>query len=110
MRHNQHYIPSQCSGYPPIGKTRHKTGELQHIHKAKQRPTAIHNDLRMRENDVCRLRRHRANRGIIDPQQESLAIAVVPFADADQLLPTQRVERMRDADKLRLSAGRVSMV
>jgi len=52
-------------------------------------------------DDVRPLRRDGANSPGIDLQQEPLPIPVVPLADAGELPPAERVERMHYAYKMR---------
>ena len=58
-------------------------------------------------DDVRPLRRDGADSPGIDLQQEPLAVPVVPFADAGELPPAERVERMRYAYKMRGSCRSV---
>jgi hypothetical protein len=57
-------------------------GELQQVHNAKESAAAAHDHLEVRCDSVGPLRRNRANDQLIDPQQQSLAVAVVPHPDA----------------------------
>jgi hypothetical protein len=56
------------------------------------------------------LRRDRANRRIVDPQQKPLAGSVVPLAHADQQSPAKWVKWMRHPHKLRRTRGRVCIL
>ena len=60
-----------------------------------------YDDLRVRSNEIRPLRRNRADGCIIDLQQKTSSIAVVPFTYASDLLAAERMERMRDAYKTR---------
>ena len=60
-----------------------------------------HDDLRVRSNEVRPLLRNRADRPIIDLQQETPTIEVAPLAHASKLLAVQWMKRMRDAHKTR---------
>lgn len=60
-----------------------------------------HDDLRVRSYEIRPLRRNRADSRIIDLQQKTFSIAVVPLAHANELSAAERVERMRDAHKTR---------
>jgi hypothetical protein len=53
------------------------------------------------------LRRNGANGPIVHTQQESLAGPVIAFADADELLASERMEWMSYADKMCRNAGNV---
>jgi len=64
-------------------------------------------DRGIRHDDVRPLRRDGADSRGIDLQQEPLAVPVVPFADAGELPPAERVERMRYAYKMRGSCRSV---
>jgi hypothetical protein len=88
-------------------QTPHQIGELHQIHHAKNRASFSHEDFRIRAGEVGPLRGNRANRRLIDPQQESFAIRGTPLADANELLSTQGVKRMRDAHKGRRCVGQV---
>jgi len=88
---------------PFRGKACHETGEPHQVDDAKERPPLSHEDFRIRGREVCPLRGNGANGGICDAQQESLAVAVVALAYADEPLSAERVEGMGDAHKVRWS-------
>jgi len=85
---------------PPLAKTRHQNGQLQQVHDAKEGALLPHNQFGVRGRRVRPLRRHRANDGVVDPQQQPFTRAVIPFPDAKELTAAERVERMRDPHKL----------
>jgi hypothetical protein len=58
-------------------------------------------DLRIRRNEIRPLWRDRANGYIIDAEQKSLSIAVVPLTYARELPAAERMERMRYRHKTR---------
>lgn len=58
-------------------------------------------DLRVRGNQICPLRRNGANGRIVDAQQKTSSVTVVPLAHASELLATEWMERVRDAHKTR---------
>ena len=60
-----------------------------------------YDDLRIRSNQIRPLRRNRADGRIVDSQQETSSIAVVPLAHASELFAAEWMERMRDAHKTR---------
>lgn len=77
------------------------------VDDAKQRPSASEDNFRIRTREVCPLRGNGANGPVINTQQQSLAVPVVALADAGKLLAAERVERMRDAHKVRRNGGSV---
>lgn len=89
---------------------RHKTGKTYEVDNPKKRPALPHDDFRIRAHSVGPLRRNRANRAVIDAQQEPLAGPVIAFADADKLPTGERMEGMGYADKLRRSGGKVCIL
>jgi hypothetical protein len=58
-------------------------------------------DLWIRRNEIRPLWRDRANGYIIDTEQKSLSIAVVPLTYARELPAVERMERMRYPHKTR---------
>jgi hypothetical protein len=60
-----------------------------------------HDDLRIRSNAVRPLWRNRANGYIIDAEQQTLSIAVVPLTYARELPAAERMERVRYPHKAR---------
>jgi hypothetical protein len=88
-------------------KVLHKKGEPHEVGNPKKRSRLPHDDFRIRSNGVGPLRRNRANRAVIDAQQEPLARPVIAFADTDKLPTGERMERVGYADKLRRSGGKV---
>ena len=92
---------------PPDNKARHKTFEFHQVHDAQERTAPAHDQLWVGGDDVCPLQRNRADGRLVELLQESLAVSVVPLADADELLSAERVERMRYAHKVRRSSRRV---
>ena len=59
-----------------------------------------YNNLQVRSNEVRPLRRNRADGRIIDSEQETSSITVVPLAHAGELFAAQWMERVRDAMKI----------
>ncbi len=95
---------------PLPGKARHEIGKLQQVYDPKECASLPDNDFRIRGDRVGPLRRNRANGPVIDPQQQPLAGAVIPLADADERLAAVGVERMRYPHKLRRSAGKTCIL
>ena len=60
-----------------------------------------HGDLWIKRNKIRPLWRDRANGYIIDTEQQSLSIAVVPLTYARELPAAERMERMRYPHKTR---------
>jgi hypothetical protein len=91
----------------PCRKLLDKTGQPHEVDNPKKRPPSPHDDLRVRGRNVGPLWGNRANRAVVDAQQEPLAGPVMAFADADKLPVSERMERVGHADKLRRSDGMV---
>lgn len=66
-----------------------------------------HDDFRIRRGKVGPFRRNGADGSVVDAQQETLAVAVIAFANTDELPAAERMERMGYEDKLRRSGGKV---
>lgn len=84
-----------------------EVGQFDEVGDAQERTSITHHDLRIRGDHVGPLRRHGANGQLIDLQQESFAVAVVALAHARELLPAERVERVRYTHKACTSGGNV---
>jgi hypothetical protein len=106
MRQNSHYTRSDL-GTLGQGQARHETGEMHQVHNPEERSPLSHDDFGVRRGNVGPLRRNRANRPVIDAQQESLAGPVFPFTHAGERPAAERMEGMGYADKLRRSDGNV---
>jgi hypothetical protein len=87
-------------------EARHQRGQLHQIRDSEQRPALADGDLWIRRREVGPRPRHRANVIRVDLQQETPPVPVVPFADADQLLSAERVERVGHAHKARVYVRR----
>jgi len=61
--------------------------EFQQIRHAEERTILAYDDLRIGSNDIRPLRRNRADRDIIDPEQETSSVTVVSLAHATTSLP-----------------------
>ena len=75
--------------------------EFQQICHAEERAVLAYDDLRVESNEIRPLRRNRADRDIIDPEQETSSVTVVALAHTRELLAAERMERMRDPHKTR---------
>ena len=84
-----------------LDEARHQAGKLQQIGHPEHRAALAEDDLQSGCHDVGPLLRHRANAILVDAQQESSPVPVVPLADADELLAGERVERVGHAHKAR---------
>jgi len=82
-----------------LQKARHKVGELNEISDLKWRPTLAQDDLRVGCDNVGPLRRHRADAIVVGSQQQPLPVAIVAFADADELSSAERVKRVDNVHK-----------
>jgi hypothetical protein len=85
----------------------YQSSEFHQVGDKEQRTPRTHDDLRIRRNEVRPLRWNGANSLGINLQQQPLAVPVVPRADAGELLPAERVERMRHAHKTRRNGGSI---
>ena len=74
--------------------------EFQQIRHAEERTILAYDDLRIGSNEIRPLRRNRADRDIIDSEQETSSVTVVSLAHASDLPAAERMERMRDAHKM----------
>lgn len=73
--------------------------EFQQIRHAEERTMLAYDDLRIGSNEIRPLRRNRADRDIINPEQETSSVTVESLAHASDLPAAERMERMRDAHK-----------
>ena len=83
----------------PAGELIYQPCEFEQIGQTEKRSMLAYDDLRVRSNQIRPLRRNRANGRIVDPQQETSTVTVVPLAHASELFAAQGVERVRDAHK-----------
>jgi len=77
----------------------YKPCQFQQIRHAEERPVLAYGDLRVRSTEIRPLRRNRANGRLIDSQQQTFPIAVVPVAHARELLAVKWMKRVCDAYK-----------
>ena len=89
-----------------LDEARHQAGKLQEIGHPEHRAALAEDDLQGGFHDVSPLLRHRANVILVDAQQESSPVPVVPLAEADELLAGERVERVGHAHKARVRERR----
>jgi len=75
--------------------------EFQQVRHAEERTILAYDDLRVGSNEIRPLRRNRADRDIIDPEQETSSVTVVALAHTSELLAAEGMERMRDPHKTR---------
>jgi hypothetical protein len=87
-------LPATAPAEPP-----HQAGQFQQVHDPKRRSAAAQCDLGIGRNHVRPLRPDRTHRPVTGFQQQGGAITVVPLAYARQLLPAERMKRMRYPDK-----------
>jgi hypothetical protein len=73
--------------------------EFQQIRHAEERTILAYDDLGIGSNEIRPVRRNRAHRDIIDPEQETSSVTVVSLAHASDLPAAERMERMGDAHK-----------
>jgi hypothetical protein len=73
--------------------------EFQQIRHAEERTILAYDDLRVGSNEIRPLRRNRADRDIIDPEQEPPSVPVESLAHANDLPTAERMERVRDPHK-----------
>ena len=79
----------------------HESLELHQVGHAEERTLSADGKLRIHGREVRPLPRNRADAAIVGPQQQPHPISVVPLPHADELLPAERMERMRYAHKAR---------
>jgi hypothetical protein len=86
---------------PPItlAELIYQAFEFQQIRHAEKRTILAYDDLRIGSNEIRPLRRNRADRDIIAPEQETSSVTVVSLAHASDLPAAERMERMSDAHK-----------
>ena len=85
----------------PSHQPLYEFGELQQIRHSQERTPASDDDLGIGRDNVGPLPRHRANDIFVHAEQEPRAVPIVSFADAHELPPAQRVERVRHPHKTR---------
>jgi len=84
--------------------------EIQEVRDAQCRAPLADDELWIRGDDVRPLPWHGADAIVANTQQEPRAVAVVPFANTDELVPAERVERVRYAHKARRCLRRTSIL
>ena len=82
----------------------------QQVSDADECVSLADNDLRVRGDEVRPLQGNRANRLLVNLQQESPAVTVIPFAHANERLPAEWMKRMRHTYKTRRSARKVCIL
>jgi hypothetical protein len=84
-----------------VDEARYQAGKLQEIGHPEHRVALAEDYLWSGRHDVGPLPRHQANVILVDAQHESSPVPVVPFTQADELPPGERVERVGHAHKAR---------
>ena len=92
---------------PPRRKLLDMTGQPHEVDHPKSRPSSPYDDLWIRGRSIGPLWGNRADRALVDAQQEPLAGPVMTLAHADELPVGERMEGVGHADKLRRSEGTV---
>ena len=69
-------------GQTAPAKPIYEASEFQQVCNTEERPLLTHDDLRIGSDNVSPMRRNRANGFIVDLQQQSFPIAVIPLAHA----------------------------
>ena len=87
-----------------------QSSEFHQVRHPEERSPLAHDDLRVLGNNVRPLRGNRANGLIINLQQKPPAIAVVPFAQAGELLSAEGMERMSYPHKARRCKGSICIL
>ena len=87
-----------------------QSSEFHQVRHPEERSPLAHDDLRVLGNKVRPLRGNRANGLIINLQQKPPAIAVVPFAQAGELLSAEGMERMSYPHKARRCEGSICIL
>lgn len=98
-RQNSPYTSSGSFNGSQLAELIYQAFEFQQIRHSEKRTILAYDDLRVGSNEIRPLRRNRADRDIIDPEQETSSITVVSFPDASEFSAAERMERMRDAHK-----------
>jgi hypothetical protein len=93
-------------GAPRRGNARNKLGEFHQINEPQKRSPLPHDNVRIDSGDVGPLRRNRANRVVVDAQQQPLAIPVIALAHANELAVGERMEWVNYPHKLRRRDGK----
>jgi hypothetical protein len=88
------------------GEACHEASKFHQVRYREQRTFLPHGDLRIRLAHIGPLRGNGAEALVVDAQQETLAGAVIALANADELPPTEWMEGMSYADKLRRGSNK----
>ena len=94
----------------PATQTAQKPLQFQQVSDAEQRPSPADDDFRVRGHKVRPLPGDRAYRHLVNLQQESAAVTVIPLAYADKRLPAEGMEGMSHTDKTRRSDRKVCIL
>jgi hypothetical protein len=104
MRHHLLYTATWSQGRSVPVNLAHQSRQFQRIGHPEECASLTEDDLRIRSSEIRPLRRNRANRDFINPEQQAPSVPVVSLAHASQLLAVKRMEGMRDANKTRSCA------
>lgn len=88
----------------------YESSEFHQVRHPQKRPLLAHHDLRIRGHKVRPLRGNRANGLTINLQQKPPAVAVVPLAQARELLSAEGMERMGHPHKARRCEGSICIL
>jgi hypothetical protein len=83
------------------GEACHEASKLHQVRYREQRSFLPHGSFRIRLAHIGPFRGNGAEALVVDAQQQTLAGAVIALAHADELPPTEWMEGMSYADKLR---------
>lgn len=78
----------------------HEERKLHQIRNRERRASSSYRDFRIRFTHIGPLRRNGAIALVVDAQQETSARPVIAFTNTQKSLPTERVKRMGNADKV----------
>ncbi len=95
---------------PLDGETSYQPFELQQVRNAEQRASLTQDYLGIGRYAVSPLWRNRADRRLVDPQEEPLAVPVVSHSHAEQPVFAERVEWVGHADKVYRSTANSCIV
>jgi hypothetical protein len=94
----------------PAAQTTQKPLKLQQVCDAEQCAPSADDGLRVRGDEVRPLAGNRAYRHLVNLQQESPAVTVIPLAHADKRLPPEWMEGMCHTYKTRRSDRKVCIL
>ena len=95
MSFTPHRVPPP---FLPAAQTAQKPLQFQQVPEAEQRPSPAEDDIRVRGHKVRPLRGDRADRHLVNLQQESPAVTVIPLAHANKRLPAEGMDASHGQD------------